>query len=305
MHTHSHSHSHSHAHFSTKNVLILALIIAVIFAIIEAVAGWYSSSLALLSDAGHMFSDALALALAAVAAWISKKPPSQQHTYGLGRAEIIGAWISSLLVLIVAIFVIIESIRRLHEPTNVSGGVVMVVASIGLLINLLIAWILSHGEENLNVKAAILHVMSDLLGSVAALISGAVIYFIHWTPIDPILSIFISILILLSSFSLLRESFLILMEGVPSHLDISEVGQAMAKINKVLSVHDLHIWTLSSGTIVLTAHIEIDDFRLWNDVLSDLRQLLSDKFAINHVTLQPETHTFTLLHVPNKNTTSS
>lgn len=299
MHSHSHHHKHDH-HFSTKNVLIIALIIAIVFAVIESFAGWYSASLALLSDAGHMASDALALALAAVAAWVAKKPPSQQHTYGLGRAEIIGAWISSLMVLIVAIIVIIESIRRLHEPTTVSGGVVMIVASIGILINILIAWILSHGEENLNVKAAILHVMSDLLGSVAALISGAVIYFIHWTPIDPILSIFISILILLSSFSLLRESFRILMEGVPSHLDISEVGQAMAKVNKVISVHDLHIWTLSSGTVVLTAHIEIDDFRIWNDVLLDLRNLLSEKFRISHVTLQPETHTFPLMHVPKK-----
>lgn len=296
---HSHGHDHHH-HISGKNVLIIALALALVFATLEAFAGWFSSSLALLSDAGHMFSDALALALAAVAAWISRKPPSQLHTYGLGRAEIIGAWISSLLVLVVAIFVIVESIRRFHHPTPVMGGVVMIVASAGILINLLMAWILSYGEETLNVRAAILHVMSDLLGSVAALISGAVIYFIHWTLIDPILSIFISILILISSFSLLRESFLVLMEGVPSHIDLTEVGNAMAKVAKVKSVHDLHVWTLSSGTVVLTAHVEINDFRIWHEVLADLRNLLAEKFAISHVTLQPETHTFTLTHMPNR-----
>ncbi len=300
MHSHGHKHDHSHKHDLTQNVLIVALVLAFLFAGVEAAAGWWSQSLALLSDAGHMVSDALALALAAFAAWVSRKPPSLQHSYGLGRAEILGAWVSSLFVLLVAIFVVIEAIDRIHRPAPVAGGVVMLVAFLGLIVNIVIAWILTHGEQSLNVRAAIIHVMGDLLGSVAALISGAVIYFTNWTPIDPILSIFISILIVISSFRLLRESLLILMEGVPAHLDIKQVGQAMAKIDQVRSIHDLHIWTLSSGVVVLTAHVEIDEFKSWNSILNNLKELLADKFHIEHVTLQPEMHTHTLHHMPRK-----
>lgn len=274
------------------------MVFTFLFAGVEIFSGLWSQSLALLSDAGHMVSDGLALALAAFAAWVARKPPSMQHSYGLGRAEIVGAWISSLSVLLVAIYVIIEAIRRLHQPEAVSGGVVIIVGFLGLIVNIAIAWILTHGEQSLNVRAAILHVMGDLLGSVAALISGAVIYITKWTPIDPILSIFISILILVSSFRLLRESLLILMEGVPPHLDINEVGQTMARIDKVLSVHDLHIWTLSSGVIVLTAHIEIDEFHYWSGVLEKLKSILKDTYKIEHITLQPETHTHTLYHMP-------
>lgn len=295
---HKKADGHSHGDI-TQNVLIIALILAAVFAGVESVAGWWSGSLALLSDAGHMISDALALGLAAFANWVAKKPPSVQHSYGLGRAEILGAWISSLFVLLVAIFVVVEAIRRLHEPQAVSGGFVMIVAFLGLVVNLVIAWVLTHGEQSLNVRAAVLHVMGDLLGSVAALISGAVIYYTGWAPIDPILSIFISILIVVSSFRLLRESLLVLMEGVPQHIDINVVGKEMAQIDKVKSVHDLHIWTLSSGVIVLTAHVEIDEFHNWTKILEKLRNMLSDKYDIDHVTLQPETHTHTLYHMPN------
>lgn len=299
---HSHSHDHSHNHNLTQNVLIVALVLAFAFAGVEAFAGWWSKSLALMSDAGHMVSDALALALAAFAAWVARKPPSLQHSYGLGRAEIVGAWVSSLLVLVVAIYIVIEAIKRMHEPQPVAGATVMLVAFLGLIINIVIAWILTHGEQSLNVRAAIVHVMGDLLGSVAALISGAVIYFTHWMPIDPILSIFISVLIVISSFRLLRESLLILMEGVPGHLDIKQVGQSMAEVDQVRSVHDLHIWTLSSGVIVLTAHIEIDEYRNWSDVLENLKKMLAEKYHIDHVTLQPETHTHVLHHVPKLDT---
>jgi cobalt-zinc-cadmium efflux system protein len=297
MESHSHNHHH-HKHNLTQNVLIISLIIALLFAGLEFFAGWWSKSLALMSDAGHMFSDSLALGLAAFAAWVAHKPPSLQHSYGLGRAEIIGAWVSSLLVLIVAIFVIIEAIQRLNQPRTVSGAIVIIIACIGIIVNIIIAWFLTHGEESLNVRAAILHVMGDLLGSVAALISGAVIYFTKWTTIDPILSIFISMLILVSGFRLLRESLLVLMEGVPRHLDISEVGNAMAKVENVLSVHDLHIWTLSSGVIMLTAHIEIAESHSWNEILQNLKNLLREQYQINHVTLQLDTTVFTLHHIP-------
>jgi cobalt-zinc-cadmium efflux system protein len=297
-HSHSHSHDHSQKRDITLNVLIISMILAFLFAGVEAYAGWWARSLALMSDAGHMFSDALALALAAFAGWVAKKPPSMQHSYGLGRAEILGAWVSSLSILIVGIFVIVEAIRRFHDPQPVSAGVVVLVGFIGIIVNISIAWILTHGEQSLNVRAAILHVMGDLLGSIAALVSGAVIYFTNWNPIDPILSIFISVLILISSLRLLRESLLVLMEGVPKHIDIKQVGNEMAGIEKVISVHDLHIWTLSSGTIMLTAHVEIDELHTWRGVLENMQRMLKDKYHIEHVTLQPETQTHTLYHMP-------
>lgn len=289
-HKHNHDHKHSHSH-AGKHALLIALGLTLLFSIVEAISGWWSNSLALMGDAGHMASDSLALGLAAFAAWIAKRPPSAKHTYGLGRAEIVGAWFSSVLILVIAIALIIEAIARLRQPHAVHGGVVISIASVGIIINFLAAWILSRGEKTLNVRAAILHVIGDLLGSVAALISGAVIYFSNWSPIDPILSIFISILIIISSFTLLRESLQILMEGVPHHIDINTVGKAMSKTNNVSSVHDLHIWTLSSGTIILSAHVEIDDLRHWQSTLQELMQLLAKKFGITHVTLQPENHT--------------
>lgn len=287
-HDHSHGIGHSHAHNAPVKVLLWAVAITFGFAAIEAIAGWWSHALVLLSDAGHMASDSLALAIAAFAAWVSSRPPSAKHSYGFGRAEVIGAWFSSLLMVVVVIYIIIEAIERFDNPHVIAGGWVMIVGFIGMVLNLAIAWILSRGEKTLNVRAAVLHVMSDVLGSIAALITGAVIYFKGWTMIDPILSIFICILILFSSLQLLRESLVVLMEGVPLHIDLTEVGKKMATIAKVKSVHDLHIWTLSSGVISLSAHIEINDMHDWDNVLKDLRELLAHRFKIKHITLQPE-----------------
>lgn len=292
-HSHSHAdhdhHDHIHGRNTSLRVLLIAVILTLAFAVVEALGGWWAGSLVLLSDAGHMASDSLALGISAFAAWITLRPPSAQHSYGLGRAEVISAWISSLLMIGVVIAIITEAIERFHNPRPVSGGLVMGIASIGLILNLSIAWILSRGEATLNIRGAILHVMGDLFGSVAALISGAVIYFKGWTMIDPISSIFICVLILFSSWQLLRESLLVLMEGVPPHINLQEVGSAMASIDKVKSIHDLHIWTLSSGVTVLSAHIQIDESNQWDNVLKNLRELLAEKYGIDHVTLQPET----------------
>ncbi len=241
-----------------------------------------------------MAADSLSLVLAFVATWIASKPPSKQHSYGLGRAEVLGAWISSLLMVIVVIGLAINAIQRFHHAEHVSGGLVTIIAGIGIAANLLIAWLLSRGERTLNIRAASLHVIGDLLGSIAALVSGVVIYNTGWMMIDPILSIFICILILISSFFLLRETLLVLMEGVPPHLDLTEVGQSMAKTEHILAVHDLHIWTLSSGMIVLSAHVEIDDVTHWEITLNKLRDLLAESFGIAHVTIQPEILTHTL-----------
>jgi len=187
---HYHGHGH-HGRRPSHHVLSLAIGLTLGFALVEVVTGWKAGSLALLGDAGHMASDAVALTIAAFAAWIARRPPSHKHSYGLGRAEVIAAWISSVLLLIISIAVIVEAFRRLESPLLIDGKPVMLVASLGILINVFIAWLLTRGERTLNVRAAIVHVMGDLLGSVAVLISGIVIHFTGWMPIDPILSIFI------------------------------------------------------------------------------------------------------------------
>ncbi|MBN2690194.1 MAG: cation transporter [Gammaproteobacteria bacterium] len=273
---------------SSKNSFIFALLLTVVFAVVEVLTGWFSGSLTMLGDAGHMVSDSVVLGLAAFATWMAARPPSKSHSYGMGRAEVLAAWFSSMLMLIVLISLAIEAIDRFHKPEHVAGLPVMIVAVLGLLVNLVVAWILSRGEKTLNSRAAVLHVITDILGSIAALISGTVIYFTGWTTIDPILSLFICVLILFSALRLLRESFLVLMEGVPKHLSIGEVKKVIANEKNVVDVTDLHIWTLTSGMVLLSAHIKIADLESWPQILHNLTVILDKKFDIQHVTLQPE-----------------
>lgn len=284
----SHAEVHPHHHPSTSSVFFIPLGITLVFSCIEAFFGWWSGSLALLGDAGHMLLDSSALGMAAFAAWISKKPPSHSHSFGLGRAEVISAWLSSILMAVVAVTILYEAIHRLHIQHPVTGHTVIIVASIGLLLNLLIAVVLMRSTQTFNTRAALLHVLSDLLGSVAALIAGIVIYFTGWMPIDPLLSLLISVLILFSSIHLLKEALHVLMEGVPAHIHLAEVGTAMAQMENVHSVHDLHIWTLSSGVIMLSAHVCLESYAQWGKILEDLSQMLNQRFAIQHITLQPE-----------------
>jgi cobalt-zinc-cadmium efflux system protein len=291
-HDHCHEHAgHNHGAGAPIKMLLIAIVLILLFAILEAVTGWWSHSLALLGDAGHMASDAVALGIAAFAAWIANRPPSQKHSYGLGRAEIVAAWFSSLLMLIISIVVIVEAISRIHQPHHVKGLPVIIVAFTGLLVNLLVAWILTRGEQTLNIRAALLHVLGDVLGSFAALLSGMVIYFTKWYPIDPILSIFIGILIAISSLRLLKESLLILMEGVPSHININTVSRSLSEINGVNVVHDLHVWTLSSGVVALSCHVIIHNLVEWPTILVSIQAALKEQFNIDHITLQPEPET--------------
>jgi cobalt-zinc-cadmium efflux system protein len=287
-HNHSHGLGHTHGASAPHHVLMIAIVLIFAFSIVEAFGGWFAHSLALLGDAGHMASDAVSLIIAAFAAWISLRPPSAKHSYGFGRAEIMAAWISSLLMIIISIAVIVEAINRIHNPTPVHGALVVLIAFMGLILNLFVAWLLARGERTLNIRAALLHVMGDVLGSIAALIAGAVIYYTGWFPIDPILSIFIGILILISSLRLLQESLLILMEGVPGHIEIDAVANSMRHVSGVNDVHDLHIWTLSSGNIALSAHIDITELSSWQSVLRELIAMLKKDYDIEHVTLQPE-----------------
>lgn len=282
------AHHHDHNGHANRNTLLWALVITFGFAFVEAISGWLSNSLALMGDAGHMFTDSSALGLAAFAAWLAKRPPSHRHSYGLVRAEIVAALINSLFMIAVVIGITLAAIERLQQPHTVSGGAVMVVAFIGLLVNIVVAWFLHHGEQTINTRAALLHVMGDLLGSVAALISGIVIYYTGWATIDPLLSLLICALILLSSLRLLREALHVIMEGVPFDLDLPDVGNAMAAAEGVESVHDLHIWSVTSGIIALSAHVVMRDASQWQSVLAQLQTMLHDRFDIHHTTIQPE-----------------
>lgn len=288
-HSHPHHHHHGHAHApSTGTYLYVALALTLGFAAVEAVGGWFTGSLALLGDAGHMLSDALALGLSAFALWISKRPPSVRHSYGFVRAEIVAALLNGMFMLLVVLGIGIEAIKRLQEPQAIAGGAVMAIAAVGLVVNLIVMLLLTRGEQNLNIRGAMLHVMGDLLGSVAALTAGAVIYFTGWTQIDPILSFVICALILYSTSHLLREAVHVLMEGVPTHIDLAIVGKSMAEMPGALSIHDLHIWTLASGRLALSAHVVVKDMVQWALLLNRLRAMLHDRFSIDHVTLQPE-----------------
>lgn len=284
---HDHTH-HAHPHAGHNGTLLVALLLTLSFAGIEALAGWWSGSLALLSDAAHMLTDSSALALAATAAWLARRPPSLLHSYGLVRAEVLAAQFNSLLMLVLIGFIVREALERIGTPRDIDGATVIGVGAIGLLINLSVAWILHRSEQTLNTRAALLHVLADALGSVAAITAGIVIVTTGWTPIDPLLSLLVAALILVSAVRLLREVMHVLMEGVPLTIQLDAVGQDLAKLDGVLRVHDLHIWTLSSGTIALSAHLEIRNLTDWPNILAAARDEMATRHGIRHVTLQPE-----------------
>ena len=294
MSVHHHSKGHSHDHGAALVVtegraLRVAVVLTVGFAIIEAFGGWLAGSLALLADAGHMVTDAAALGIALLAQRLARLPPSRRASYGYARAEVIAAFINALLMLAVVVGIAIEAVRRLLSPTPVAGGTVIVVAGVGLLVNIFAAWSLSHGRS-LNTRAALLHVSGDMLGSVAAIVAGAVVTATGWMPIDPILSLLVAVLVLRSTWLLLKASTHVLMEGVPAHLSYEEIGRALTGVAGVAAVHDLHIWQMSTERAALSAHLVIRDAQAWPQVLAAAQRLLAERFHIDHVTLQPAWH---------------
>ncbi len=281
----AHRHHRTEAHSKS---FIIALVVTFGYAAVELAGGLWTGSLALLSDAGHMLSDALALGLAAVASWLARRPVGHRHSYGWARAEVIGATVNSLLMLVIIIALVVEAVTRLLEPRPVAALGMTVIALVGMAVNALVIWIMSRAEQTLNTRAALLHVVGDLISSFAALIAGAVIYFTGWLPIDPILSLVIAALILVSTMRLLRDTIHVLMEGVPPALELRVIGKALATIPGVQSVHDLHIWSITPGHVALSAHLEIDELGNWPGILASATELLRERYAIGHVTLQPE-----------------
>jgi len=272
--------------------------LTIAFAALEALGGWWTGSLALLSDAGHMVTDGAALALAALAGWLASRPPSRLHTYGVGRAEIFAAVFNSATMLVIGAAIAYEAYLRLGNPRAVQGATAAAIALAGLAFNLGIMKWLSPHKHDMNARAATLHVLGDTLGSIGALTSGLVIALTGWTPADPIAALFICVLIAVSSLRLLREAVHALMEGVPLKLSSDAVGMELARQKGVLSVHDLHIWTLSGSRVALSAHVVVRDLAGWDRTLHALQRLLRERFGIEHVTLQPESSPQALAPVP-------
>ena len=292
MHAHDHGH-HGHDHAprgadgAAQRALVIALALTAGFAVVEAIGGWMAGSLALLSDAGHMITDAAALGLALFANLVARRPASSRASYGYGRAEVLAAFVNAIAMLAVVALIGIEAVRRLLEPAPVAGGTVTVIAAAGLAVNLIAAWVLSRAGGSFNTRGALLHVMGDLLGSLAALVAGGVIMATGWMPIDPILSIAVALLILRSTWQLLKHTTGVLMEGVPRHLDFDAIGRSLAALPGVSDVHDLHIWNMSTEGVALSAHLAIARGDDWPALLARARRMLATDYGIRHTTLQP------------------
>ncbi len=283
---------HNHALPSTKNekALWTAFALTTTFLIAEAVAGLLLNSLALLSDAAHMFTDSAALGIALAAVRIARRPADQYRTYGYHRFEILAATFNALLLFGVAIYILYEAWQRFRNPLEVQSVGMMIVASFGLIINMISIKLLSEGKDSsLNLKGAYLEVWSDLVGSIGVIVGATIIYFTGWAWVDTIVAVAIGLWVLPRTWILLKESLNLLLEGVPLGIDIEEVEKEILSQKGVVNLHDLHLWAITSGKTNLTAHILMDGTVESTNLIRVIQSSLSDKFAITHTTLQCET----------------
>lgn len=293
--THGHAHGHAHAPSAgarNRRRLLLTLLLVGGYMIAEVIGGIYTNSLALLADAGHMLSDVGALSLSLFAIWIAQKPPTPKHTYGYYRTEILAALINGSALIAISIYIFVEAFHRLRTPEPVLGATVILIALGGLGVNLASLWILHEGkEESLNVRGAWLHIVSDLLGSVGVLLGGFLVWYFGWYWADPAVSFLIGALVIFASWHLLRESVGVLLEGTPAHIDLASLRAALAEVDGVLGVHDLHVWTITSGMEAMSGHVVVPEDRGGRsqaEILHELHHVLRERFGIDHITIQIE-----------------
>ena len=280
---------YNHATRQVKtSVLGVAVLLTLGFSAVELIGGLLSNSLALIGDAGHMATDAASLLFALVANWLAREGADSHHSFGHARIEVLAAFINALIMFVVLGWICYEAIDRLTNPHDVSGGSVMLIATIGLFVNIAVALSLSRDKKNVNTRAALVHVLGDLLGSVAAIISGAVIYFGGPVEVDPILSLLICALVAHAAWGVLKETVPVMLDAVPEGVNFDDVGEAIAAIPGVISVHDLHVWVMSPGYSAITAHLHIDSHQSWPVILEEVRKNVKERFNIDHVALQPE-----------------
>lgn len=291
---HNHSHEHNHTHGANKKTLLISFIIITGYMIVEAVGGFLTNSLALLSDAGHMLSDSISLAIALAAFMLSEKAASPSKTFGYKRFEILAALLNGVTLIFIALFIFYEAIQRFANPPEVATTGMLIISVIGLLVNIIVAWIMMRGgdtEGNLNMRGAFLHVLSDMLGSVGAIAAALLMMFFGWGWADPLASVIVAILVLRGGFSVTKTAIHVLMEGTPHNVDVNEIIQTIENTQEIQSVHDLHIWTITSGLNALSCHVVVNSqltIAESEKILHKLEHELEHK-GIMHVTIQMET----------------
>jgi cobalt-zinc-cadmium efflux system protein len=278
--------------------LVATLVLTVAFLFVEVAGAFWSGSLALLADAGHMLTDAASLGLALFAIWVAARPPTPAKTYGYYRAEILAALVNALVLLVVAGWILVEAYRRLLAPPEVFGGPMLVVALVGLAANVACA-VLLHADAaaSLNVRAAYLHILGDALGSIGVMVAALVVLATGWALADPLASVAIAVVILPRTWALLRQAVNVLLEGTPPHLDLAEIEAAMRRVPGVRRVHDLHVWTLTSGREAMSAHVVVEDVGASDRLLGALHEVLHARFGIDHTTIQLETEPPAILRI--------
>ncbi|MEP6945842.1 MAG: cation diffusion facilitator family transporter [Acidobacteriota bacterium] len=284
---------HSHGAVDRTNrryvALTFALVLTAVYTVAEFIGGWLTNSLALIADAGHMLTDVAALSLTLFAFWFAARPATSRKTYGYYRLEILAAFVNGIALVLLSIWVIYEAILRWQAPPEVRAFDMTLVATGGLIVNIIVAKILhADHKHDLNMRGAFLHVLGDLLGSVAAITAGLLILAFDWLWADAVCSILISAIIILGAWRLVSESVNVLLEGTPRHIDLAAVKEALIATDGVTGVHDLHVWTISSGIDALSAHINHEDRIRHSDLLAMIRDRLSTQFAIGHLTIQME-----------------
>jgi len=287
-HPHSHGHGHGHAGDHRRGKLGWAFALTTLTMLAEAVGGWWSGSLALLADAGHMLVDALALLLALVGAWMAVRPADARRSYGYGRIEVLVGFVNALSQFVLVGWIVVEAIMRLRHPAPILSGVMLVVAVAGLLVNMLVLRALhGHAHDDVNMAGARLHVLGDLLGSLAAVGAAVAIRWLGWLWADPVLSLLVSVLLLGSAWRLLRRSAHILLEGVPEGLDTAAVEAALRDADDAIcDIHHLHVWQLASGSRMATVHAALRDPADSGRALKAIHAMLRERFGIRHVTVQ-------------------
>ncbi len=286
---HDHTpHGHSHDHSRTnKRALAVVLALTGTYMVVEIVGGLLTGSLALLADAAHMASDNLAIALALFAFWLSSKPSTPDRSFGYKRAEILAALANGIAIVAVSLWIFFEAAGRFSEPPEVLGGWMLAVAVVGLFVNVAGATILARSAgENLNMQGAFRHVLADLLGSVGVIAAAGVIILTGWTYADPIISVGVGVLVLASSWKLLKEPMNILLEATPSDINAAELGRWMASSPGVAEIHDLHVWTITSGFPALSAHILVGEEEDCHARRREVEEMLRERYGIEHTTLQ-------------------
>jgi len=272
-----------------KSRLRIVLVLTSLFFVVEVLGGLWTNSLALLSDAGHMLSDMFALGLSLFAFWLSSRKPSPTKTYGYYRFEIIAAFINGVLLILIALWIFGEAYSRFQHPAPVKSIPMLFIAILGLMINLLGIYLLHKaGKENLNIRGALVHLMGDAAGSIGAITAAVVITLTNWTLFDPLVSVLIGFLIIYSAWRLLWDVVNILMQGVPPHIDLENIKEAMLSVDGVTGLCDIHIWSLTSQVDTLSAHVVVEDMGRNKEILQKLTRLINERFGIDHVTFQIE-----------------